>query len=154
MQGCLTPVLRPYTLNTASGADQNVVCGGPGVIAVAVFGLYGAATSKFDISAKLEESGAFEAFWDTFAFVTNGVVFFFAGASSVNFVIRRALPAAPSTWSVSGAGERCRGRLSGAALPHTVTSTWKGHVRALASLSPRLTVVKWQPLAAKAWRQF
>lgn len=30
-----------------------------GVIAVAVFGLYGAATSKFDICAKLEESGGY-----------------------------------------------------------------------------------------------
>lgn len=59
-----------------------------GVIAVAVFGLYGAATSKFDISPKLEESGAFEDFWDTFAFVANGIVFFYAGASSMNFVIR------------------------------------------------------------------
>jgi NhaP-type Na+/H+ or K+/H+ antiporter len=59
-----------------------------GVVAVAVFGLYGAATSKFDISAKLRESGAFEDFWDTFAFVANGIVFFFAGASSMNFVIR------------------------------------------------------------------
>jgi NhaP-type Na+/H+ or K+/H+ antiporter len=59
-----------------------------GVVAVAVFGLYGSATSKFDISAKLQESGAFEDFWDTFAFVANGIVFFFAGASSMNFVIR------------------------------------------------------------------
>lgn len=59
-----------------------------GVIAVAVFGLYGAATSQFDISAKLEESGAFEDFWNSFAFVANGIVFFYAGASSVNFVIR------------------------------------------------------------------
>ncbi len=55
---------------------------------MAVFGLYGAATSKFDISPKLEESGAFEDFWDTFAFVANGIVFFYAGASSMNFVIR------------------------------------------------------------------
>ncbi len=63
-----------------------------GVIAVAVFGLYGAATSKFDISDNLEESGAFVYFWDTFAFVANGIVFFYAGASSVNFVIRCAAP--------------------------------------------------------------
>lgn len=61
-----------------------------GVISVAVFGLYGAATSKFDISDNLEESGAFVYFWDTFAFVANGIVFFYAGASSVNFVIRSA----------------------------------------------------------------
>lgn len=59
-----------------------------GVIAVAVFGLYGSATSKFDISARLQESGAFEDFWDTFAFAANGIVFFFAGASSMNFIIR------------------------------------------------------------------
>ena len=63
-------------------------CHVAGVVAVAVYGLYGAATSKFEISAKLQESGAFEDFWDTFAFVANGIVFFFAGASSMNFVIR------------------------------------------------------------------
>ena len=34
-----------------------------GVVAVAVYGLYGSATSKFDISPKLEESGSFESFW-------------------------------------------------------------------------------------------
>jgi len=68
----------------------NAPCKVSGVIAVAVFGLYGAATSKFDISAKLEESGAFDDFWDTFAFVANGIVFFYAGASSINFVIRSA----------------------------------------------------------------
>jgi NhaP-type Na+/H+ or K+/H+ antiporter len=61
-----------------------------GVVAVAVYGLYGSATSKYDISPKLEESGAFESFWDTFAFVANGIVFFFAGASSLNFLIRHA----------------------------------------------------------------
>ena len=59
-----------------------------GVVAVAVFGLYGSATSKFDISPKLVESGSFESFWDTFAFLANGIVFFFAGASSLNFIIR------------------------------------------------------------------
>lgn len=66
----------------------NAPCKVSGVIAVAVFGLYGAATSQFDISAKLEESGAFEDFWNSFAFVANGIVFFYAGASSVNFLIR------------------------------------------------------------------
>ena len=64
--------------------------GPAGVVAVAVYGLYGSATSKYDISPKLEESGAFESFWDTFAFVANGIVFFFAGASSLNFLIRQA----------------------------------------------------------------
>ena len=59
---------------------------------MAVYGLYGSATSKYDISPKLEESGAFESFWDTFAFVANGIVFFFAGASSLNFLIRQTYP--------------------------------------------------------------
>ena len=59
-----------------------------GVIAVAVFGLYGASTSKWDMSTKVEESGAFDAFWDTLSFVVNGIVFFYSGVASVNFVVR------------------------------------------------------------------
>ena len=63
-----------------------------GVIAVAVFGLYGAATSKWDMSVKVEESGAFEAFWDTLSFSVNGIVFFYSGAACINFFVRRAVP--------------------------------------------------------------
>lgn len=59
-----------------------------GVVAVAVYGLYGAATSKWDMSAKVEESGVFDAFWDTLSFVVNGIVFFFSGVACINFFVR------------------------------------------------------------------
>ncbi|CAL5219904.1 g1831 [Coccomyxa viridis] len=61
-----------------------------GVIAVAVFGLYGAATSKWEMSAKVEESGAFDAFWDSIAFIANAIVFFYSGVACVNFFVRSA----------------------------------------------------------------
>lgn len=61
---------------------------GTGVIAVAVFGLYGAATSKWDMSVKVEESGAFDAFWDAIAFIVNAIVFFFSGVACINFFVR------------------------------------------------------------------
>ena len=60
----------------------------PGVIAVAVFGLYGAATSKWDMSVKVEESGAFDAFWDAIAFIVNAIVFFYSGVACINFFVR------------------------------------------------------------------
>ncbi len=58
------------------------------MISVACFGLYGAATSKWDMSVKVEESGAFEAFWDTLSFSVNGIVFFYSGAACINFFVR------------------------------------------------------------------
>lgn len=57
---------------------------------MAVFGLYGAATSNWDMSVKVEETGAFDAFWEILSFVANGIVFFFSGVSSVNFLVRYA----------------------------------------------------------------
>lgn len=60
------------------------------MVAVAVYGLYGAATSKWDMSAKVEESGVFESFWDTLSFVVNGIVFFFSGVACINFFVRQA----------------------------------------------------------------
>lgn len=62
------------------------------MVSVAVFGLYGAATSKWDMSAKVEESGAFDAFWDTLSFINNGLVFFFSGIACINFFVRCARP--------------------------------------------------------------
>ena len=59
-----------------------------GVISVAVFGLYGAATSKWEMSTKVEESGAFDAFWDSIAFIVNAIVFFYSGAACINFFVR------------------------------------------------------------------
>ena len=36
----------------------------------------------------MAESGYFFSFWDTVGYAVNGLVFFFAGASAVNFFIR------------------------------------------------------------------
>lgn len=63
---------------------------GSGVIAVVVFGLYGNATSKWGMLASAEESGAFDAVWDMISFSANGLVFFWSGVASVNFLIRSA----------------------------------------------------------------
>ncbi|KAK9828685.1 hypothetical protein WJX72_001519 [[Myrmecia] bisecta] len=61
-----------------------------GVIAVVSYGLYGSATAKWNMSAKVVETGAFELFWDTLSFAMNGIVFFYSGASAVNFFVRSA----------------------------------------------------------------
>ena len=61
-----------------------------GVIAVAVYGLYGAATNKWDISLKIEAHGAFDAFWETLAFIVNGIIFFYSGVACINFIVRYA----------------------------------------------------------------
>ncbi len=58
------------------------------MIAVVVYGLHGSATSVWGMSAKVVESGAFDNFWDALSFTLNGIVFFYAGASSVNFFWR------------------------------------------------------------------
>jgi NhaP-type Na+/H+ or K+/H+ antiporter len=61
------------------------------VIAVAVYGLYGAATNKWDISLKIEAHGAFDAFWETMAFIVNGIIFFYSGVACINFIVRYVL---------------------------------------------------------------
>eukprot|EP00884_Botryococcus_braunii_P005640 jgi/Botrbrau1/15077/Bobra.0286s0006.2 len=66
----------------------NTIVGVSGVIAVVVFGLYGGATAKWAMSPPVVEKGIFYHFWDTISFIMNGMVFFFAGASSVNFFYR------------------------------------------------------------------
>lgn len=66
----------------------NAPAGGSGVIAVVVFGLYGNATSRWGMLATAEQSGAFDAVWDVISFVANGLVFFWSGLASVNFLIR------------------------------------------------------------------
>ena len=58
------------------------------MVSCAVCGLYGAATSRWDMSIEVEHAGTFEAFWDTFAFVVNNVIFFFSGMACVNFAVR------------------------------------------------------------------
>ena len=62
--------------------------GGSGVVAVAVMGLYGAATNHWDMSTRAEEEGTFDGFWETLAFTVNSIVFLYSGASCVNFFIR------------------------------------------------------------------
>lgn len=66
-----------------------------GVIAVVTYGLYGCATAKWHMSARVVETGIFDNFWDTVGFGVNGLVFFFAGASSVNFFWRSSEACAP-----------------------------------------------------------
>ncbi|KFM23696.1 Sodium/hydrogen exchanger 7 [Auxenochlorella protothecoides] len=59
-----------------------------GVIAVAVFGLWGAATSLWGRFALEEEEKVWFAVWDSVSAVANGVVFFWAGVASLNFLVR------------------------------------------------------------------
>lgn len=102
--GFLTRVLLRVMRRFGAGRDQEVAltlamaylcywvtaspCRGSGVVAVAVMGLYGAATNKWDISVRAEREGTFDGFWETLAFVINATVFAYAGAATVNFFIR------------------------------------------------------------------
>ena len=60
-----------------------------GVIAVVVFGLYGAATSKFEL-ANTDAASQLDGVQNTIGSALNGVVFFLGGASATNFLIRAA----------------------------------------------------------------
>ncbi|PSC68844.1 Sodium hydrogen exchanger 7 [Micractinium conductrix] len=72
---------------------------GSGVIAVCVYGLYGAATGHWGMLATDAESGIHEAVWDTVAFAANALVFFWSGISSVNFVARSAGQLSKNAWN-------------------------------------------------------
>ena len=72
---------------------------GSGVIAVAVYGLYGNFKSKWGMLADAEESGAFDAVWDLVSFAANGLIFFWSGIASVNFTIRSVKLLNRSAWS-------------------------------------------------------
>lgn len=61
---------------------------GSGVIAVVVYGLYGASSFLWGFSAKGMRQQSFFRFWDVISFVTNGMVFFFVGTSVMNFLLR------------------------------------------------------------------
>ncbi|KAI8463489.1 MAG: Sodium/hydrogen exchanger family-domain-containing protein [Monoraphidium minutum] len=61
---------------------------GSGVIGVVVYGLFGSSTLIFGLSAKGRRNNTFFAFWDVTQFIANGLVFFFVGASVVNFFVR------------------------------------------------------------------
>ena len=74
-----------------------------GVIAVVCFGLYGAASSKFELG----HSGAapeMDAVHETLATLFNGVAFFLGGATAANFLLRAASSLGPvllrSIWAV------------------------------------------------------
>ena len=60
-----------------------------GVIAVVVFGLYGAATSKFEL-ANTDAAAQLDGVQNTVGSALNGIVFFLGGASATNFLIRAA----------------------------------------------------------------
>lgn len=64
------------------------VCSDVGVIAVVTYGLYGAYTSTWDMDVHVLESGAFDSFYESLAFLVNGIIFFYSGVSCVNFVVR------------------------------------------------------------------
>lgn len=61
---------------------------GSGVIAVVVYGLYGASTYQYGLSSKGLRTGAFTKFFDVLGFCLNGMVFFYVGSSIVNFFLR------------------------------------------------------------------
>lgn len=65
----------------------NAVAGGSGVISVVIFGLFGNMTMLWGMTGSSYKSGAFEAVWDMISFAANGLVFFWAGVASLNFLI-------------------------------------------------------------------
>ncbi|GIM04957.1 hypothetical protein Vretimale_9399, partial [Volvox reticuliferus] len=67
-----------------------VWCKGSGCIGAVAYGLYGSATLLWGMSTKARLSGIFTQFWAVMTFVINGLIFFYVGASSVNFTIRSA----------------------------------------------------------------
>lgn len=84
----------PYIATTATlTCNVNVVhlqvyVSASGVTAVVAFGLYGSATTLWGMSSKAKSDGSFSKPWELLTFAMNGIVFFFVGASSVNFFIR------------------------------------------------------------------
>ncbi|MEW5312414.1 MAG: hypothetical protein WDW38_004051 [Sanguina aurantia] len=65
-----------------------VWCGGSGVIAVVVYGLYGSSTLTWGISSRARLEGTFKQFWVVLVFMINGLIFFYVGAAAVNFTWR------------------------------------------------------------------
>eukprot|EP00882_Tetradesmus_deserticola_P021824 GHRQ01023626.1.p1 GENE.GHRQ01023626.1~~GHRQ01023626.1.p1 ORF type:complete len:386 (+),score=167.11 GHRQ01023626.1:523-1680(+) len=100
--GMLTRLFLRFMRYMGAGHDQEVAltlgmaylaywitampCKGSGVVAVAVMGLYGAATNWWDMSTHAHET--FDGFWETLAFVVNSLVFLYSGASVINFFVR------------------------------------------------------------------
>lgn len=65
----------------------NAPFGVSGVIAVVVYGLYGASTSKFEL-AHSGAAAAQDAVQETLGVLFNGVTFFLGGATAANFLLR------------------------------------------------------------------
>ncbi|KAL0021928.1 hypothetical protein WJX79_007439 [Trebouxia sp. C0005] len=82
-QICLTLAVAHLSFYVAN-SPANV----SGVIAVVTYGLYGAYTTYWDMDVHILESGAFDSFYESLAFLVNGIVFFYSGVSCVNFVVR------------------------------------------------------------------
>ena len=66
----------------------NAPAGGSGVTAVVTFGLFGNITSLWGMPGSSLKTGEFKAIWKMIAFAANGLVFFWAGLSAINFLIR------------------------------------------------------------------
>ena len=66
----------------------NAPAGGSGVIAVVTFGLFGNATRLWGMPGSSLKTGEFKVIWEMIAFAANGLVFFWAGLSAINFLIR------------------------------------------------------------------
>ncbi|KAG2490363.1 hypothetical protein HYH03_011165 [Edaphochlamys debaryana] len=84
-----------------------------GVIAVVVFGVYGAATGTWGLSSQARRAGAFDRFWDVLSFCVNGLIFFLLGASSVNYMVRLGAELDPSIGGRDGWGGRLYGNVTG-----------------------------------------
>ncbi|KAL0054880.1 hypothetical protein WJX82_003714 [Trebouxia sp. C0006] len=82
-QICLTLAVAYLSFYVAN-SPANV----SGVIAVVTYGLYGAYTTAWEMDVHILESGAFDSFYESLAFLVNGIVFFYSGVSCVNFVVR------------------------------------------------------------------
>ena len=123
----------------------SAAAGTSGVIAVVIFGLYGSANAKWGMSSAVTESPVFDTFWDTISFMLNGIVFFYAGASSVNFFwrsseVRQPPPALqcpyncivyePMTHTSQAQGNKCLEACSGGLLPCARPRSPKGGVLA------------------------
>eukprot|EP00798_Chlamydomonas_sp_ICE-L_P011080 gene11080-18689_t len=65
-----------------------VWCKASGCVGTVAYGLYGASTLLFGMSMKARASKIFVRFWDVLIFIINGLIFFYVGASCVNFTWR------------------------------------------------------------------
>ncbi len=63
-------------------------CKGSGCVGSVAFGLYGSGTLLWGMSTKARISGMFWRFWDVMTCIINALIFFYVGASCVNFTIR------------------------------------------------------------------